>query len=131
MHRSLNFLIELDCPLDDSMPGGFEFASEFRSKLAHTCVITREIDNWRDVGWDFTFTADDEEYSVVVSCLAGDNSVLLQISPANAPNALLRVFGFSPTATDVGLERRRSEVDEILANNTHVMHVRFAYDRFP
>lgn len=131
MHRSLNFLIKLRTPPSDSQPGGLTFIEEFKSRISSVGLITKEIEIWRDVGWEFSFSADGEEYSVVVSCLTDENKLLLQLSPTRTPNAMLRLFGFQPSATEAGLNCRRLETEELLATAPCVIDVQFAYDRCP
>ena len=131
MHRSLNFLVEFDNPLEDSRPAGLEFTEGVKAILTSGGRITQAVHNWRDVGWEFRFETADEEYSVIVSRLAEPTRVLLQLSPTRWPNVLSRLFGKQASATDAGLERRRLEIHRILSDTPHVVDVTFAYDRFP
>jgi flagellar motor switch protein FliM len=131
MHRSLNFLIETTCQLDDAHPGGFSFTREFESVLSATATISQSTDNWRDVGWQFSFTVDNEEYLAVVSCTAKKGELLFQVSPARTSNAILRLLGYGPSASDAGLARRLSEISELLASNPQIKNVLSAYDRMP
>lgn len=131
MHRSLNFLIETTCRPDDSDPGGLTFIRDLESALSATCTITHRPDLWRDVGWQFSFAIDDEEYVAIVSCVARPGTLLFQISPRRVSNAVLKLIGVRPSATDAGLARRRSEIGELLTHNPQITNVVFAYDRYP
>jgi len=131
MHRSLNFLVETACRLDDSHPGGLAFTAGLESAMSATFTITKKIDIWRDVGWQFGFAVDDEEYLTSVACTANPGELLLQVSPVRVSNAILKLIGYLPSATDAGLSRRRSEIGELLTHNPQITNVVFAYDRYP
>lgn len=131
MYRSLNFLVTTKSDLRGSVPRGYEVTHELKNEIASLHEISRELDNWRDVEWDFCFLADKEEYTVTTSCIKGKNQLLIQVSSAYFPNWLMRFFGYLPSATERGFLRRRSEINQILSGIPDVVKVLFAFDQFP
>jgi hypothetical protein len=129
-HRSLNFLVKTAQAFDGKHPRGEAFADQIQARIAATHSITQPIDNWRDCGWEFCFAANGEEYSVVVSVLE-DDSTLLLLCPRRLPNFLTRLFGSLLSATDEGMERRREEVADLLRNDPQIQAVAFEYDGMP
>lgn len=128
-HRSLNFLIRTPAALDGEHPRGEALAGEIQSAVAARHAITQPLENWRDCGWEFCFAAEGEEFSLLLSDVE-DDSTLLQISPRRRPNVLFRLLRQTPSATDAGLEARRREMDEILRRQK-VVEVSVAYDGMP
>ena len=130
MHRSLNFLIDVPAETSESHPKGEELSRRIASLFAHHYRVVEYVDNWRDVGWQFRISVDNEDYRIVVSYLANGNA-LLQVSPSRIPSVVMRFFGLKPSATHAGLMRRQKELIRLFTSFEDIAVIGFRYDGMP
>lgn len=111
-------------------PRGIGIARLTSEKLHGQGYNVTQLENWRDCGWSFSLLAGEATIEIVVSSLAKAGEWIIQVSSADRPGPLARLFGSKKIDRSSELFDVASAVHQILAAGGF-SNLRWCGDGFP
>ena len=119
-----------DKPGAEHYPLGNGLLKAIQSHVKSHGYAVKPVENWRDTGWEFFCSLQEEDFQVVL-CSATENEWFMQIAPEFVPGLIARLLGKRASAESKGTFQLAKTIHMWLTRDGAYSNFRWAWDGPP